>query len=171
MARGGYQYETSPRKIQPEYNPKRKKTKAERLEQEKRRKERERQKKIALKKEKRKHYKNIATIFSVFLIFLAISYRNSLITERFNEIQDKKLQLASIEKTNGQLEVSIEESMNLSNVEKEAKEKLGMQKLTNDQKVYINLDKKDYTESKTNESVVEEEKSWFDKLIDKIFTY
>ena len=49
--------------------------------------------------------------------------------------------------------------MNISNIEKEAKEKLGMQKLTNSQKVYINLDKKDYVKSlqespKTEETII-----------------
>lgn len=167
MARSSYQYETSPRKIQPEYNPKRKKTKninnakSERL-------KREKERKIALKQEKRKHHKNIAIIISVFLVFLAVSYRNSLITEKFNEIQDKKSLLASIEKTNGQLEVSIEESINLNNVEKEAKEMLGMQKLSNDQKVYVNLNKKDYTESGKSEITYDEGTNWFENLINSI---
>ena len=70
-----------------------------------------------------------------------------------------KLNLIEIEKQNDQLKVSIERDMNISNIEKEAKEKLGMQKLTNSQKVYINLDKKDYVKSlqaspKTEESII-----------------
>ena len=64
-----------------------------------------------------------------------------------------------IEKQNDQLKVSIERDMNISNIEQEAKEKLGMQKLTNSQKVYINLDKKDYVKSlqespKTEETII-----------------
>ena len=53
--------------------------------------------------------------------------------------------------------------------EKQAKEKLGMQKLTNKQTVYITLPKKDYVEPATEEVIKETEKNWFEKFIDKIF--
>ena len=101
---------------------------------------------------------------------LAISYRNSLITERFNEIQEKKQELSSIQKTNEQTQVSIESSLNLKNLENAAEEKLGMQKLENDQKVYITLPKQDYTESETEEIIEEEENlNWFQKIINNLF--
>ena len=58
--------------------------------------------------------------------------------------------------------------MNLKYIEQMAKEKLGMQKLTNRDTVYINLPKKDYTES-ASEKVVVEEENWFQKIINKIF--
>ena len=48
------------------------------------------------------YHKNIVMILAVFLVLLAISYRNSLITEKFNEIQKKKTELSMIEKANGQ---------------------------------------------------------------------
>ena len=171
MARTNYQYETSPRKIlpdySPDYNPKKqpnKQKKTKRIS-----KEQERQKQLALKQEKRKHHKNIAIILGVFLVLLAISYRNSLITEKFNEIQDKKEELAAIEKTNGQLEVNIEGSLNLNNIEKSAEKKLGMQKLQNNQKVYVTLPKNDYTEATTDEITEEEDSTWIQKLIENIF--
>ena len=164
MARS-YQYGTSPRKIQPNYRPRKKTTQKEKII-----KANEEQQRINnLKAEKRRQHKNIATIVGVFLILLAISYRNSLITERFNEIQDKKNELAAIEKTNGQLEVSIESSLNLGNVEKEAKKSLGMNKLSDKQKVYVTLPKKDYIESTTESVKIEEESNWFQSLINKIF--
>ena len=166
MARN-YQYETSPRKLEPDYSPRRKKTKVNNQKQIEYAKEKERQNN--LKMEKRRHHKNIAMIVGMFLVLLVVSYRSSLITERFNEIQDKKRELAAIEKTNGQLEVSIESSLNLSNVEKEAKKKLGMEKLDNSNKVYITLPKKDYTESSVESVKTEENLSWFEKLINKFF--
>lgn len=169
MARINYQYETSPRKIQPEYNPRKKTTKSQNNKKGKIRKEQERQRQIALKQEKRKHHKNIAIIVSIFLILLTISYRNSLITERFNEIQDKKQQLAATEKTNGQTKVSIESSLNLKNLEKSAQKKLGMQKLDNTQKVYITLPTKDYTESATKEVKEESNSNWLSNLIENLF--
>lgn len=178
MARSSYQYETSPRKIQPDYIPERKYkekpkkkelTREEKEEQEKIKFEQEKNRKLALKHEKRQMKKKVLLIMSVFLIFLAISYRNSLITQKFNQLQDKKDQLAAIEKTNGQLEVSIEESLNLDNIEKVAEEKIGMQKLSSDQKVYVTLPKKDYTESGTKEIEEEDDTNWFESLINKLF--
>ena len=166
MARN-YQYGTSPRKLEPEYNPKRKKVKKKVKKVIKYNEELQREN--ALKMEKRNQYKNIALVIGIFLLLLAVSYRSSLITEKFNEIQDKKEQLAAIEKTNGQLEVSIESSLNLSNIESEAKKILGMKKLNNKQKVYVTLPKKDYTESNTEEIKINEKENWFQKIIANLF--
>ena len=102
-------------------------------------------------------------------MLLTISYRNSQINEKFNEVQDLKEQLSSLEKENQQLEVTIQNSLNLNNIEKQAKEKLGMQKLTNKQTVYVTLPKKDYIEPATEEVIKKEEKNWFQQFVDKIF--
>lgn len=161
-ARNSYQYGTSPRKIKPEYDyNKNKKTVT---------------KKIVKKKETRKTQvnknKKAETVIIVaigFVILLAISYRNTLINERFAEIKELKTELAAITKENEQLEVNIENSLNLNNLEKEAKERLGMQKLTNKQTVYISLPKKDYVEPATEEVIIGEEQSWFESIINKIF--
>lgn len=170
MARSNYQYGTSPRKLQPEYRPSRRKINEE---EEKRKKEEQikkaKQKRIELKEQKRRYHINIMIIVGVFIVLFAISYRNSLITEKFNYIQEQKSMLALLEKSNAQLEVSIEESVSLSNVEKEAKERLGMQKLDNSQKVYVNLDKKDYTESVKEEITVDENSNWFMDFFSEIF--
>ncbi|MFR2196550.1 MAG: hypothetical protein ACLS5Y_03155 [Clostridia bacterium] len=114
MEKFGYEYGATPRKLEPEYGPR--KTKKSKEEFEKQIKINEKQKKEAMKMEKKKHNKNVALVAAIFLILLTISYRSSLINERFNEIQNSKEKLASIQKTNGQLEVSIESSLNLSNV-------------------------------------------------------
>ena len=168
MPKYNYQYETSPRKVKPEYQPKRKTNQRKKYDEqiiinEKQRKE-------AIKMEKKKHNKNVAFIMAIFLILLAISYRSSLINEKFSALQKDKETLSSLQKTNDQLEVSIESSLNLKNIEETAKEKLGMQKLDNNQKVYVNLDKKDYVEASTEDidAVAKEEQNWFIKIINKI---
>ncbi len=66
--------------------------------------------------------------------------------------------MAAIQKENEQLKVSIENSLNMSNIEKVAKEELGMVKLTSKQTVYISLPKKDYVESASEKVVIEEQK-------------
>ena len=43
-----------------------------------------------------------------------------------------------------------------------------MQKLENDQKVYVTLPKKDYTESATPEVETESNSNWLKELIEKI---
>lgn len=58
--------------------------------------------------------------------------------------------------------------MNLSNIEKLAEDKLGMQKLDNSQKIYVNLDKKDYVESASEEVVMQDEKNWIQDLLDSL---
>ena len=169
MAGSSYQYGTSPRKIQPEYNQKRKTTKKKNPKQNKKIKAEEKQRMEQLKKEKKIHYQNIAIIISMFLVLLTISYRNSLITEKFNQIQNKKQELSAIEKTNGQTEISIESSLNLKSLEKTAEKKLGMQKLDKDQKVYVTLPKKDYTESALPEVETEQSSNWLKDLFAKFF--
>lgn len=171
MEKFGYEYGATPRKLEPEYGPR--KTKKSKEEFEKQIKINEKQKKEAMKMEKKKHNKNVSLVAAIFLILLTISYRSSLINERFNEIQNSKEKLASIQKTNGQLEVSIESSLNLSNVKNAAKDKLGMQELDNGQKVYVTLDKKDYVEGSTENIDItsDSDKSsdtWYKKIINKI---
>lgn len=168
MNRHNYEYGTNPRKIEPDYKRGRKQNKNDVKTRIKRNEEVRKQ---AMKLEKKKHQKNVALVVAIFLILLAISYRNSLINEKFNEIQNKKTELSSIEKTNGQLQVSIEESVNLSSIEQAAKDRLGMKKPDNDQKVYVELEKKDYVETATEEikEDTKDSNKWYEKILDKIF--
>ena len=161
MARSGYQYETSPRKLEPDYRPQRKKAKTVK-------KKSKGNAKIS-KKEKSKRVKQTVTVVALFVVLVAISYRNSEINESFSKVQSLKTELAAIQKENEQLEVNIENSLNLNNIEQIAKEKLGMQKLTNRQTVYIELPKKDYVKPATENIILPEENNWFAEFINKIF--
>ena len=107
------------------------------------------------------------TVIGLFLLLLNISCRNSQIDKQFNQIQNQKKELASIQKENEQLKVNIQNSINLSNIEKLAKEELGMEKLTNKQTVYVSLPKKDYVEAPTEKVVIEKEMNWLEKLFNK----
>ena len=158
----GYQYETSPRKIEPEYRPienpyKNKKTATKKKNANKNKK--------SVKHAIKPKMKVVLYMAIGFAILFTISYRNSLITESFNKKEVLKENLSAIQKENEQLKVNIESSLNLNNVEQQAKEKLGMQKLDNNQKIYINLPKKDYIESATEEVVIDENLSVWQKII------
>lgn len=163
-----YEYETSPRKLAPKYVHKRKPQQKQHSEEKLKAhtdtyKEKQKQKAI----EVRKNARIIRDIIIGFIVLLVISYRYALINTKLSEKETLKSELAAIQKQNAQLKVSIEQGMNINNIEQAAKEKLGMQKLDNNQKVYVSLDKKDYTESVT-ENTSESEKTWFQKLISKL---
>lgn len=159
----GYQYETSPRKLEPQYEPRRNPY-------EKKKSSTKKLKKVSkqTKKKLKPRVKLVIYIAVSFATLFAISYQNSLITESFNQKEDLKENLSAIEKENEQLKVNIEKSLNLNKVEQAAKEMLGMQKLDNSQKVYISLPKEDYIEVPSEELIIEEEKNFFEKLVENI---
>lgn len=165
----GYQYETSPRKLQPEYEPNRNpyKKKKSSLNKKATIKKKVNNKKVA-KKQTKYNYKPIMYIIAVFAMLFTISYRNSLITEQYNDKESIKSQVSAVQKENEQLKVSIENSLNLKTVKESAESNLGMQKLDNNQKVYLNLPKKDYVESASEEVIIEDEISWIDKVLNKL---
>ncbi len=163
MARAEYQYSTSPRKLEPEYRPQKRKQKLRVVE------DLPRQEVKVSKEQKRKRIQLTITVIAIFGLLLTISYRNSQINEKFNEMQSLKKELSSLQKENEQLKVNIANGLNLTNIEKLAKEKLGMQKLTNKQIVYVSLPKKDYVESASEKVVIKDQTNWFEKLVNKIF--
>ena len=112
--------------------------------------------------------KIVLIIGIVFSVLYAISYRNATIDKQFAELQSLKKEVASIEKENSQLEINIQNSINLNNLENAAKETLGMQKLSSKQTVYISLPKQDYIEPSSEEVIIEESKGLFESVKDKI---
>ena len=139
--RAGYQYETSPRKLKPEYEPLKNpysKKKSSTLKQ--------KEQKPKEKRQLKPKVKIVLYVLIGFGILFAISYRNSLITESFSKKEDMKKELSVLQKENAQLKINIQNSLNLANVEKSATAMLGMKKLDDSQKIYVNLPKKDYVE-------------------------
>ena len=158
-----YQYETSPRKEKIEQKREKKHKNIEKV------KEQPKQEVKISAEQKKRHKKLTLLVVIAFALLLTISYRNTKINEEFKEMQSKKTELAALKKENEQLQVTIENSLNLSNIEKQAKEKLGMQKLTNKQTVYVNLPKKDYIESTTDKvSIEKKNKNIFQQFVNKI---
>lgn len=159
-----YQYETSPRKLEPEYRtvqkkyPKKSTAPKSKVVPQK--------KNVTRKAENTVNKRKVVmAVAFVFASIFAISYRNSQIDEAFNKNEEMKAAYIAVEKENDQMKVDIENSLNLSNVEQEAKELLGMQKLSNKQTIYINLPKKDYIQPAT-ESITENKDN---NIINNIF--
>ncbi len=157
-----YQYETSPRKLKPEYEPIRK----EYPKKSTARRTTRREKAIATKAMYRKI---IAYIAICFIGLFIISYRYSLIDDTYANLKTEKAKLALLEKEATQIEANIESSLNLTKIEEEAKEKLGMQKLSSEQIVYVSLPKTDHVEASSEEvkgSKLNE--NWLTEIIKRI---
>jgi hypothetical protein len=160
-----YQYETSPRKLQPEYEPiKQKYPKKSTIKNNKNSSKKQ-------KKEKAKHNKATLYVIIGFLLLFTMSYRNALISQNYSNVKTLESSLATIEKENEQLEVNIETSLNLQNIEKSATEMLGMQKVSNTQTVYVNLPREDYVEPATEEIETTKEDSWLTEIWNMILDY
>lgn len=167
MAYNRYQYETSPRKIQPEYEPRVKKY-PKKSTAKKIKVASKKQVKPKAKKKLKVEAKVMVYVAIGFTILLAISYRNSVINEKFAEIKTLKSNLAALQKENEQLEVSIESRLNLKTIEQSAKDLLGMQKLENSQSVYISLPKQDYIEPASEEILTGDNISIWERIINFI---
>ncbi len=171
----GYQYDTNPRKIKPDYSkPKRNNTQSKKSTKKtvSKGKARSNSKQLKQKEEKKMQAKAKFSIFVkcilLFAILFFVIFRNSQISESFSQIQNLKTTISDIKKENNQLEINIQNSINLSNIEEQARNLLGMQKLNNKQIEYISLPKKDYTEPRTEEVIIDDEKSIIDIIIEKI---
>ena len=170
-----YQYDTNPRKIKPEYERDRKRVQKKHPVKKKATTAKTKPKAtIDNKKEQQAKLEIKSKIFLVikcfimFAILFLIIFRNSQINEAFATIQNLKANMTNIQKENDQLEVSIQNSININNIEQAAKEKLGMQKRTNKQTRYINLSKKDYVEPKSEKIIFEEDSNWWTNIIENI---
>lgn len=191
----GYQYDTSPRKLDTNYSkPKKKKvssknksstttkTKTTKKSTQKvvpktvtKKDNKQNENKKSKKEIKQEKLRNFKIKFSIgcktvliFAAFFFILFREAQINELFSDIQKLKTSITTIQKENDQLEINIQNSINANNIEQAAKELLGMQKLTSKQTVYISLPKEDYVEHSTEEVIIGEEKTWFESFVDNI---
>ena len=161
-----YQYETSPRKLEPEVRFPRKEKKKVTNSKSKKQKNKVKAKEVKMAKT------NFAVLMIVFLgCVLLLMYRSVKIRESYAGVQDLSKKVSSLEKENSQLTVQIQNNLNLNNIEGMAASSLGMQKLSSKQTVYINLDTKGYTEISQKSLTKEKKISFFQKIIDKIIDF
>ena len=164
MARSSYQYETSPRKYEPEYTPKRttkKQTPKVSKKEIEKRLEKERAKKA---EERKKKAKQIISVVAVFAMLLTLSYREIQIMEMFDQKKEQEDKLALIQKENGQVEKNIKEEeskLEWNTIKQRATEELGMEVKTG---IPINLEKSDNVETE-NTYIKEDETSWLEKIV------
>lgn len=114
--------------------------------------------------------KNVIYIGLGFGIAFLICYRYSLINEKFNQLESTKKELATVQTVNEQIQADIDSQTDLSYIENYAKYQLGMQKPSNSQIVYVNIEKEDKI---LTPITIEEDsnKTWLDQLYDKIMKF
>ena len=164
-----YQYETSPRKLEPEYEPVRKKTQKQNTKSTQKQTVKT---KYQIQKEKKKverknHAKQIALVLVIFGMLLAVSYREIHIMEMFNNKKEMENQLALIQKENGQVEKDIkaeESKLDWNVIRQKASEELGMQEAN---KITVDLNKTDNVE-KDEKLIKEDNTSFIEKIIEKL---
>lgn len=129
------------------------------------------------KKTEQKNKKNIAKNQKVkrkvflgivsFGVALTIVYRYAMINNMNMENIKLKKELETLNNSNAQLQLLAEQSINLSYVEKYAKENLGLQKPQNYQIEYINVNKQDLIDN----NVINENKNWFEEILFNIIEF
>lgn len=111
----------------------------------------------------------LLVIFGFALAFF-ICYRYSLINERFNDVEKIKKEFETAVTVNEQLQADIDSQTDLAYIENYAKYQLGMQKPSNSQIKYVNVEKQD--KIITPISIEEEtEKTWFDTLYETVLSW
>ena len=165
MPRTSYQYETSPRKYEPEYTTnriKKKKVETKRIQKNKNDiKKNEKNKKIAETKSKAK---KIVLVMAIFGMLLAVSYREISIMEMFNQKKKLEDKLSVVEKENGQVEKSIKEEeskLDWNNIKSIATEQLGMERKS---AIPVDLEKSDNIQIE-NKFIKEEKTNILEKII------
>lgn len=151
-----YEHGTSPRKYDLDYDVKPKtRTKA---------KPKKTVKKAVKQKTALNRYGYIILGTILFFAFL-VSFRSSQIEQRNVEIKAEKKQIEQLKNENAQLNMDLQKTFSLTNIEKQAKEKLGMQKLDSSQIRYVKLDKQDYIEPVSITRIEDTSTSFFRKII------
>lgn len=102
-----------------------------------------------------------------FAIAFAICYRYSLINEEFIALKNVKKEYENMQTVNEQIEADIESKTDLTYIENYAKYQLGMQKPSNAQKRYVNIENKDkiLTPVTIEENI---EQGWFESVWEEI---
>ena len=168
MPRASYQYETSPRKYEPEYTKRKKRTTTTTKKVSAKQLERKRLEKEKIKKaeERKRKAKQVVIVMAIFGMLLTVSYREISIMEMFNHKKDLNNQLALLEKENGQVEKNIKEvesTLDWNKIKQVATEQLGMEAKAGKP---LDLEKTDSVE--TESKYIKEEKT---SIIEKIVKF
>lgn len=112
----------------------------------------------------------IISIISAFSILLLITYRYNVISEKNLTSQQLKSNLDAAEANLLASKIAVEQNTNIDYIEDYAKQKLGMQKPTSSQTIYVDTsDITQVVEAKENLNVIESIISKVKEIINNIF--
>lgn len=125
----------------------------------------------AIRQKEKAAKKSLNIKIFVFIVLFASGallslYNDSIIDKKFIAINDSKEKITKYEKENSQMELNLQNNLSLTNIEKAAKERLGMQKISKDNTVYVDLERNDYIEPVIVNRVTTEEKNLIEKISD-----
>lgn len=153
-----YEYGTSPRKYSRDY------TEQKDIRTNQKPKQKVNSKKQITKKNSLNTYLYFGFALIIAFAFL-VSIRSSKIEQRNVQIQAEKKEIEQIKNENIDLNTNLQKALSLTNIEKQAKDKLGMQKLKNSQIRYVKLDKQDYIEPVSVTRIDEKKESLWSKIV------
>lgn len=102
---------------------------------------------VVIKKNAVRMMKALTIIFLFLLFSFVILLRYTQINEYNQKINKLKLQLNELKKENDQLQVKLNQKIDLALIERLAVERLGMQYPSENQVVYLQLRKTDFTQN------------------------
>lgn len=91
-------------------------------------------------------FKAVCALTLIFALCLFILFRYTQINEHNQKISKLKAELSHLGKVNSQLQVELDRQTDLKAIEQIAIQELGMQYPDKSQTVYVQLEKKDFTE-------------------------
>lgn len=105
----------------------------------------------------------------IFAMFMVITYRYNLISEKNLEVQKLKEDLVAAKSELATSAIALEQVMDVNYVESYAKQQLGMQKPEKSQLIYVNMDSEDTVSKVEANNMFSELTNKIQKVIEKVF--
>ena len=105
----------------------------------------------------------------IFAMFMVITYRYNVISEKNLQVQKLKEDLEVAKSELATSEIALEQVMDVNYVESYAKQQLGMQKPEKSQLIYVNMDSKDAVSKVSTNNMLSQFVEKIQKMIEKVF--
>ena len=96
----------------------------------------------------------VLTTLAIFAMFMVITYRYNVISEKNLHVQELKEDLVVAKSELATTQMAMEELMNESEVEAYAKQQLGMQKPEKSQLIYINMENEETVQKVSSSNII-----------------
>jgi len=111
----------------------------------------------------------VLSTLMIFTMFMVITYRYNVISEKNLEVQQLKEDLEVAKSELATSAIALEQVMDVNYVESYAKQQLGMQKPEKSQLIYVNMEGSDTVSKVTENNVFSELAQKVKSMIEKVF--